>query len=251
MKLPNATSHEHAVRKRGFTLIELAIVIVVIGLVIGGVMAGRDIIRQTETRKIVSQSQELFSKINIFKLKYNAMPGEFLTYQNFFSTLIGPYCPKTTWNPGVINDIIDNTYEMGAAMAQLHAAGLIEMGRPQILQNGTVLDHYDCPYSNQQSWAGITTPWSNIWLSITSSALDNKNTLSWGDAYNPALTVLEAKMMDEKVDDGMPFTGRMQTFRTPTTGYCTSTADYTNKATIYYLPSLNLKTCQPYMLNGI
>jgi prepilin-type N-terminal cleavage/methylation domain-containing protein len=60
----------------GFTLIELSIVLVVIGLIIGAIFVGRDLIHAAELRATISQIEKLKSAVNTFKLKYNALPGD-------------------------------------------------------------------------------------------------------------------------------------------------------------------------------
>ena len=42
-------------KKQGFTLIELSIVLVIIGLIVGGVLVGQDLIKGAEIRATVAQ----------------------------------------------------------------------------------------------------------------------------------------------------------------------------------------------------
>lgn len=63
-------------RTHGFTLIELSIVIVIIGLVIGGVLVGRDLIKAAEIRAQISQIEEFKTAVNTFKVKYGYLPGD-------------------------------------------------------------------------------------------------------------------------------------------------------------------------------
>jgi prepilin-type N-terminal cleavage/methylation domain-containing protein len=65
---------QHATK--GFTLIELSIVLVIIGLVLGGIMVGRELIRAAELRSVISQIEKYKTAITTFKLKYNALPGD-------------------------------------------------------------------------------------------------------------------------------------------------------------------------------
>jgi len=62
--------------KSAFTLIELSIVIVIIGLLAGGVLVGKDLIAYAEMRRFISDYQEYESAYNTFKLKYNCIPGD-------------------------------------------------------------------------------------------------------------------------------------------------------------------------------
>jgi prepilin-type N-terminal cleavage/methylation domain-containing protein len=69
-----------AVRKRlsgaGFTLVEMSIVLVMIGLVIGGVLVGRDLIYQTQLRQTASTIQKYITAVETFRGKYSCLPGD-------------------------------------------------------------------------------------------------------------------------------------------------------------------------------
>ncbi len=60
----------------GFTLIELSIVLVIIGLIIGGVLVGRDLIRAAAVRGTITQVEKYNTAVNAFRIKYNALPGD-------------------------------------------------------------------------------------------------------------------------------------------------------------------------------
>ena len=60
----------------GFTLIELSIVLVIIGLVVGGVLVGQDLIRAARVRAQISQIERLNTAVNTFYGKFQALPGD-------------------------------------------------------------------------------------------------------------------------------------------------------------------------------
>jgi len=62
--------------ERGFTLIELSIVLVIIGLIVGGVLVGQDLIRAAEIRATISQVEKYNTEVNTFRTKYNGIPGD-------------------------------------------------------------------------------------------------------------------------------------------------------------------------------
>ena len=62
--------------RTGFTLIELSIVLVIIGLVIGGVFVGRDLIEASVIRSQLTQIEQLKSAVNTFRVKYKYLPGD-------------------------------------------------------------------------------------------------------------------------------------------------------------------------------
>ena len=60
----------------GFTLVELAIVLVIIGLIIGGVLVGQDMIKAAEVRSTAGQVEKYNATVNTFRDKYQFIPGD-------------------------------------------------------------------------------------------------------------------------------------------------------------------------------
>jgi prepilin-type N-terminal cleavage/methylation domain-containing protein len=72
-------------KKTGFTLIELSIVIVIIGLVIGGIMVGNDLIKAAQRRAQIAQFEMFQLAISTFKLKYGKLAGDADNATDFFA----------------------------------------------------------------------------------------------------------------------------------------------------------------------
>src|SRR5262249_9059877 len=60
----------------GFTLVELSIVLVIIGLITGGILVGRDLIHAAEIRSTVAQEEKLNVAAQTFRTKYNCLAGD-------------------------------------------------------------------------------------------------------------------------------------------------------------------------------
>jgi prepilin-type N-terminal cleavage/methylation domain-containing protein len=60
----------------GFTLVELAIVIVIIGLITSGVIGAQSLIRSSERQQFVNQIKEIERITNAFTLEYGKPPGD-------------------------------------------------------------------------------------------------------------------------------------------------------------------------------
>lgn len=66
----------HRRAQGGFTLVEIAIVIVIIGLLIGGVLKGQAMIEGAKSKRIVKQADEIRTAVMAFYDKYGAYPGD-------------------------------------------------------------------------------------------------------------------------------------------------------------------------------
>ena len=75
-----------ALRSRGFTILEIAIVLAVIGLLAGGVMVGRELIYAASVRQVANQITKYQTSYNVFKIKYNCIPGNCSNATQFFGT---------------------------------------------------------------------------------------------------------------------------------------------------------------------
>jgi len=61
----------------GFTLIEIAIVLVIIGLLLGGVLKGQELITSARVRNIITQQDGIKAAFYGFQDRYRAMPGDY------------------------------------------------------------------------------------------------------------------------------------------------------------------------------
>lgn len=60
----------------GFTLVEIAIVLVIIGLLLGGVLKGQELIDNTRVKSLQNDLNGLSAAINGYRDRYNAIPGD-------------------------------------------------------------------------------------------------------------------------------------------------------------------------------
>ena len=72
--------------QRGFSLVELSIVLVILGLLTGGILTGQSLIRASELRSVVTQIQGFQSAAYSFRDKYFAMPGDMRNAESFWGT---------------------------------------------------------------------------------------------------------------------------------------------------------------------
>jgi prepilin-type N-terminal cleavage/methylation domain-containing protein len=63
-------------RQAGFTLVEIAIVMVIIGLLIGGVLKGQAMVQNAKVKRVVKQADEVRAAVMAFYDKYGVYPGD-------------------------------------------------------------------------------------------------------------------------------------------------------------------------------
>jgi prepilin-type N-terminal cleavage/methylation domain-containing protein len=59
-----------------FTLIELSVVLVIIGLIVGGILVGQELVHQAQIRAVVSQEVQFQTATATFREKYQCLPGD-------------------------------------------------------------------------------------------------------------------------------------------------------------------------------
>ena len=64
------------VLQKGFTLVEIAIVLVIIGLLLGGILKGQEMITQAKIKNIISDFSGISAAFHGYQDRYRALPGD-------------------------------------------------------------------------------------------------------------------------------------------------------------------------------
>ena len=226
--------------------------LVILGLLTGGILAGRSLIRASELRSVTSEADKHKTSIMSFRGKYLGLPGDLTNATAFWgkdATLCnshtGTAATPGTCNgngSGVISDLGVGV-ESYRAWQHLSFAGIIEGNYAGTITN-----------SITTSVLGIDIPASKLanagWTFVDFSQLASVNDeLGYTDLPNTRLNMLfiggvrplsanrwanltvlrpeEAWNIDTKIDDGMPGKGKIRGGRhtTCTTG-STSDSEY-------------------------
>ena len=95
--------------QRGFTLVEIAIVLVIIGLLLGGILKGQEMITQARIKNVINDFNGITAAYASYQDRYRAIPGDDAGAQARW-TLGAPAVPST---PG--NGTVDGTYNAATA----------------------------------------------------------------------------------------------------------------------------------------
>ncbi|MGH8666856.1 MAG: prepilin-type N-terminal cleavage/methylation domain-containing protein, partial [Burkholderiales bacterium] len=89
--------------QRGFTLIEIAIVLVIIGLLLGGVLKGQELITSARVRNLIAQQDGIKAAFFGFQDRFRSMPGDYATASTTLKCPSGTTCLNGNGN-GIIED---------------------------------------------------------------------------------------------------------------------------------------------------
>jgi len=104
----------------GFTLIEIAIVLVIIGLLLGGVLKGQELINSAKVKNLASDFRNIPLFIYGYQDKFKALPGDDRAVDTHLAGLNpgcagGPACPVAVANTTAGNGVIDGVWNSIAA----------------------------------------------------------------------------------------------------------------------------------------
>lgn len=92
-------------RQEGFTLVEIAIVLVIIGLLLGGILKGQEMITQAKIKNLINDFNGITAAVYSYQDRYRALPGDDLQATRWTSAKAGdgngqftPIASKGTYN---------------------------------------------------------------------------------------------------------------------------------------------------------
>ncbi|MFP4312897.1 MAG: type II secretion system protein [Alphaproteobacteria bacterium] len=62
--------------QKGFTLVELAVVMIIVGLLIGGILKGQELITNAQVAATIAQAKGIDAAVSTFRDSYRAIPGD-------------------------------------------------------------------------------------------------------------------------------------------------------------------------------
>jgi prepilin-type N-terminal cleavage/methylation domain-containing protein len=215
----------HKYNRQGFTLIELSIVLVIIGLIVGGVLVGQDLINAAGIRAQISQIEKYQAAVNTFRGKYGYLPGDMPDpYASQYGFTPRPTLIYGTSGDGIITGGGGTTGETGLFWVDLNKANLISgnfslaspITPPGVGITGALIASYMPPAKLGGNnyvyvWSGGAIPASLIqspnYFGISTATI--LGTYVGMDATS-SMMVSQAYNIDKKIDDGLPTTGRVQ-----------------------------------------
>lgn len=197
-----------AKKRSAFSLIELSIVLIIIGLLIAGVTGGASLIKSSELRSVMGEARGYSVAVNAFYTQYNALPGD------FNSTL----AYGTAGNANSYIKYYDGTNSEGAnAWLQLKAIGAIDSITTTTLVAATTSPTFGthAPASKIKSsgwiFSTIATAGTSNYVVLTGPvAVATLSTAAEADTLaTGALAPADALSVDSKIDDGIATTGKI------------------------------------------
>lgn len=189
-------------KQNGFTLVELAIALMVIGLLIGGVLKGQELINNARITRLVKDVNDYDTAVMIFRNTYGGLPGDLRKPSRV------PNCDTAPCNSmaNVGNGIYNHTTKWITFWLHLQNAGLISNidytdshfeASPRNVLNG----HYSMNYtvSGNPYPAGADSAKNRLYIRHPQTLPSNAS----GYYMLPNI----ARQIDEKMDDGKPMTG--------------------------------------------
>lgn len=221
-------------RRHAFSLVELSIVLVILGLLTGGILAGQSLIRSSELRSVTTEYTRYLTAAHAFRDKYFALPGDFSNGVRFWNRMVNnTYCVTNSSatidaTNGVCDGDADGNVSIPGAASRPSESSMFWRELAQTGYIEGVYSGYAGANTNKQCVVGTDCPSSRLrnggWSLRFYEPLEDTTTaylLTYGNTFifgaqqanaGPAGALLkpeEAWNIDLKLDDGKPAYGKV------------------------------------------
>jgi Tfp pilus assembly protein PilE len=190
-------------QQRGFTLLEIVILVLIVGVLVAAVLKGQEMITSAKVKRVARQLDEIRAAYFGFEDRYRALPGDYA--QADVHLYCGGACPKGNGDSR-IREI--ETPLAGSEVREdilvwthLSSAGFLK-GDYRMLAGSTISDQRNTPH--------------NPYSALAQLAFDGRYGPADGGVPHhnlktgPQLPVEVVAELDRKIDDGKPYDGMLQ-----------------------------------------
>lgn len=192
-------------KQSGFTLIELAIVLVIIGLLLGGVLKGQELINSAKVKNMAADFKNTQVYIYGYQDKYKALPGDHKNASAAITSAEDP--PAANAGNGVINgayNAVDGAASETALFWQhVRLAGLAPGPT-------AVADANYYPTNADGGRIGVSSVVNNTAVTVLNAAGDNGGISGSFLVCSEGILGKFAKQLDTALDDSNTQTGSMR-----------------------------------------
>lgn len=253
-------------KRKAFSLIELSIVLIIIGLLVAGVTGGASLIKNAELRGIASEARGYQTAVNSFFAKYNGLPGDdktaigsmigtitgntpdgLIQYYNAVSTYtnFGRSENNAAWQVLRNDNFVTDSFTLTSAdsLGATGSGGIV----------AATTTNSPNSKSKNGTWAFDSITVNNLPQNVVvisagvpaitnggSAAISLNNIVVNGSSSTPGnsqLLTTDALSIDTKVDDGVPTTGKVSALAGSGTNTCITgsgtSATYTTNLNSY------------------
>ena len=207
---------------KGFSLIELSIVLIIMGLLVAGITGGASLIKSAELRSFMNELRNYQTAVNAYYTSVGNLPGA-TTNQIAFSDSCKAWGLMAKEGTVDVNMADDCTFAANDTLgtADKSPAAKLKGAFYAIGYNNDVADNVIFVGASDEKPGDLTT--------VKMDASDSK-------AAKPTMTIKDTKLVDTKMDNGKETTGNIRAFSSSTTNTCDydSTTDSNKYCTVSY-----------------
>jgi type II secretory pathway pseudopilin PulG len=190
-------------KQRGFTLLEIVLLVLLVGMILAGVLKGEEMVTSAKVKRVAGQLDELRAAYLGFQDRYRALPGDYADARS--SLDCGMPCPFGNGDSRI------RSTETPANGNEVHEDLLVwtHLAASRFLKG----DYRMAPGETASTQAN--TP-CNAYSAYLDIAFDGQYGMNGGGLVRhnlksgPMLPVEVAAELDRKTDDGKPYSGQVQ-----------------------------------------